>query len=282
MKRVIVNADDFGLCQGVNRGIVLAHQKGILTSATLMANMPGFDEAVEMARDHPRLGVGVHLNLLRGEPVTPARDVASLVRADGFLHGSAYAFIRKLGSGRISGGDIEKELRAQIEKAFAAGVPVSHFDSEKHLHMIPPVFRIVIRLAEEYRVPRVRYVRECCLAPRVTQSFKALALSLSCRFMRRRILDHGIMTADHFYGICRSGQMTASRLRKILARLGDGVTEIMVHPGFMTSDLLAMEKKIGSYYINNLRERELQALLDDGVKGLVRDGGIQLINFSEI
>ncbi|HOI45659.1 MAG TPA: ChbG/HpnK family deacetylase, partial [Candidatus Aminicenantes bacterium] len=96
MKRVIVNADDFGLCQGVNRGIVLAHQKGILTSATLMANMPGFDEAVEMARDHPRLGVGVHLNLLRGEPVTPARDVASLVRADGFLHGSAYAFIRKL------------------------------------------------------------------------------------------------------------------------------------------------------------------------------------------
>jgi len=79
MKKVIVNADDFGLTQGVNEGIVKAYQEGILTSATLMANMPGFDQAVELAGTHPELGVGLHLNILRGHPLSPAQTVGSLL-----------------------------------------------------------------------------------------------------------------------------------------------------------------------------------------------------------
>lgn len=282
MASVIINADDFGLCAGVNEGIVKAHREGVLTSATLMANMPGFEQAVALARENPALGVGIHLNLMRGRPVSPPDKVPSLLAPSGLMWGSVYKFLRRLQAGQIVPAEIETELRAQIEKALAAGVPLTHADSEKHLHSIPRVFKAVIKVIPEYGIRRVRSMNELCLSPRLAQAAKSWAIALSCRLMRQRLRESGIITVDRFYGICQSGRMTARRLEGILARLPEGTAEVMVHPGYMTRELVDLEKITGSYYINNLREGELAALLDPGPRDAVRRLGHRLITYREI
>ncbi len=282
MRRAIINADDFGLCRGVNEGIIKAHREGVLTSATLMANMPGFDEAVALARENPRLGVGIHLNILRGAPVSPADKVPTLLAPSGLMWGSVYVFLRRLWAGRISLAEVEAELRAQIEKVLAAGVAATHVDSEKHIHTIPAVFRTVVRVIPDYGLRRVRFINEFCLSPRLAQTAKSWAISLACRRMRRLARERAIMTADRFHGLCGSGRMTARRLARILDRLGEGTAEIMVHPGFMTEELVALERTTGSYYINNRRELELGALLDPALREAVKRRDIELVTYREI
>jgi predicted glycoside hydrolase/deacetylase ChbG (UPF0249 family) len=250
MIRAIINADDFGLSRGINDGIITAHQNGILTSATLMANMPGFDHAVGLAQNNPKLGVGIHLNIVRKNGVQPE--------------------------------EIEREFRAQIEKTLAAGIRISHLDSEKHAHTIPLVFGIAVKLASEYKIQRIRFINEVCLTIPLTQSFKSWLISYWCSSMKKKIRKSGIMITDRFYGLCKSGRMTAARLKKILKSLGEGTAEIMVHPGFVTPELADLEPIIGSYYINQFREAELKALLDDGLMEIVRARDIRLINFHEL
>lgn len=282
MRRAIINADDFGLCRGVNEGIIKAHREGLLTSATLMANMPGFEEAVALARENPRLGVGIHLNLLRGTPVSPPDKVPTLLAPSGLLWGSVYVFLRRLWAGRIAWAEVEAELRAQIEKVLGAGVAATHVDSEKHLHTIPAVFRAVVSLLPDYGLRRVRFINEYGLSPRLVQTAKSWAISLSCRRIRRLLRERAIMTADRFYGLCGSGRMTVRRLARILERLGEGTAEIMVHPGYMTEELVALERTTGSYYINNRRELELGTLLDPGLREIVKRRAIELATYREI
>jgi len=282
MRRFIINADDFGLSPCVNEGIVRAHREGILTSATLMANMPGFDQAVDLARGNPRLGVGLHLNIVRGRPVAPPDRVPSLVGRDGRFPSSASIVIRRLLFGRLRPEDVERELRAQVEKALAAGVRLSHFDSEKNIHVLPPLFKIVMRIAGEYGVRKVRFINEFRPSRAVGQSLKAAFLSLSCAGMRGRLRRAGVVITDRFYGISYSGRLTAEVLKGIFSRHKDGSAEIMVHPGYVRQELLDLEPLVGRYYINSCREAELEALCDSRLKEILRTRGIQLINFREL
>ena len=282
MKKVIINADDFGLCRPVNEGIVKAHRQGILTSATLMTNTPGFDEAVALARQNPKLGVGVHLNIVRGRPLSPPEDIPGLLGPDGRFSAKPALIVRKIATRRIAPGEIERELRAQIEKALASGLVLTHLDSEKHIHAFPPVFRIVIRLAREYGFRRVRFIRELRPSRHVGQAVKAAFLSACCARMRGEIRAAGLVYAGAFYGISNSGRMNAAALRRILRRVRDGSAEVMVHPGFQTPELFELESEVGRYYINRFRERELRALLDPGLRPLVRRLGLSLVDFSGI
>jgi hopanoid biosynthesis associated protein HpnK len=279
MIKVIVNADDFGLSGGVNEGIIRAHREGILTSATLMANMPGFDQAVALARANPGLGVGVHLNIVRGRPVLPPERIPSVLRRDGRLYGSVYKIIPAVLAGRLKLAEVEAEWRAQIDKAAAAGIAVTHLDSEKHMHAFRPFFRIALKLAVERGIRAVRLMDERCLSRSPAQLAKAVFIGASCRSMRKAVRNRGIMTVDRFYGICHSGRMTAERLRRVLERVGEGVSEIMVHPGLMTDELRARETEYGASYINNRREVELEALLDEAPRRVVRERGIRLISY---
>jgi len=282
MKKVIINADDFGLCPSVNEGIILAHRQGILTSATLMANTSGFDQAVAMARENPALGIGVHLNIVRGRPLSPPGTIPTLVGADGRFPADAGQIIRKAMTGRIKPAEIERELRAQIEKALATGLPLTHFDSEKHMHALPPVFKVALKLGGEYGIRKIRFIREYALSRRISRSAKAAYLSLCCRSMRRRIRTAGFVITDAFYGICNSGRMSADVLRRLVRRLGEGTTEIMVHPGFRPADPAAVEAEVGRYYINDFRELELQALLDPGLPAIGRASEVEWIGFNGI
>ncbi|MGB8953150.1 MAG: ChbG/HpnK family deacetylase [Candidatus Aminicenantales bacterium] len=277
MKRVIINADDFGLCRSVNEGVILAYQKGVLSSATIMANTPGFDQAVELAKENPGLGVGVHLNIVRGKPLSSVQKIKSLVGSDGRFLNKAGVLIRRIAAKKIAAEEVEEEFRAQIEKVLKAGIQPTHLDSEKHIHIFPSVFKTTIGLAEEYGIHSVRYIQEFRLTPRLTRSLKAFLISIAAA-QGKRFLESGIVITDRFYGICYSGRMTSGRLRKILVSLREGTAEIMVHPGFVTPELFALEE-VGPYYINKYRETELNALLDAGLRDLLKSREIQLIHF---
>jgi len=282
MKRIIINADDFGLSRSVNEGIIKAHRDGVLTSATLMANTPGFDQAVALAKENPGLGVGLHLNIVRGRPVSRPETVSSLLAADGRFPGRASVVMRRLFLGRMNKAEFERELRAQVEKALAAGVRLSHFDSEKNLHVLPPFFKLALTIGRDYGLSKVRFVREFRFSSAPGQSLKAAFLSLSCAGMKGRLRRAGLVITDRFYGISYSGRLTAAAIDRILSREEDGSAEIMVHPGFVDQGLLDLEATVGPYYINKYREAELEALLDGRLKETVRRRGIRLITFHEL
>jgi predicted glycoside hydrolase/deacetylase ChbG (UPF0249 family) len=282
MKKVIINADDFGMSQGVNEGIVKAHQEGILTSTTLMANMPEFDQAVKMASINSELGVGVHLNILRGQPLSPSQKVGSLLSRELRFIPSVTSLLHRIGLKRISLDEIEREFRAQVERVQGTGIHPSHIDSEKHIHLIRPLFRIVLKLAKEYKINKVRFIQEYCISSRPGQMFKSIFISLSATSMKKKMVQEGVLSPDWFYGVCNSGRITTTKLQQVLQSVKDGITEIMVHPGFITQEMIELEKQIGPYYINKYREKELNALLEEKLPQVIADLGIQLINFNHI
>ena len=152
---LIVNADDFGISEGVNRGIVEAHLKGILTSTTVMANMPAFEQAAQLRRDHPSLAAGVHLNLTAGNPLLPPHQLPSLVDREGHFLGGRRLLLG-LTLGRVDLRQAEAELSAQLERAISAGFSPDHLDSHHHLHCHPMLQPIVVRLAQRYGIRAIR------------------------------------------------------------------------------------------------------------------------------
>jgi predicted glycoside hydrolase/deacetylase ChbG (UPF0249 family) len=150
--KLIINADDFGLCPGQNLGIQSAHRHGIVTSASLMANGRWFAEAIAIAHENPTLGIGVHLVLSAGKPILPLSDVKSLVDSDGFFH--------KFNDAKHINADmseLEKEWRAQIEKVLSHGIIPDHLDGHHHLHLHPDIFATTLKLAKEYHLP-IRWI----------------------------------------------------------------------------------------------------------------------------
>ena len=282
MKKVIINADDFGICQGINEGIIYAHQRGIVTSTTLMANMPGFEQAVSLAKQNKDLGIGLHLNIVRGRPVSPANKVKSLINDENKFFSDVFLILKRLVLGLINLEEVELEFRAQIEKILEKGIKISHFDSEKHVHSFPSIFKIIIRLAKEYNIQKIRFINEFCFSPFLFQTAKSLLISLACSSMIRKIIENDIFITDKFYGVCETGHMTSLRLKRTLYKVKDGITEIMVHPGFVIPEIIDLEKEIGSYHINKFREQELQALVDEGAKEVIKERKIHLINFNNI
>ncbi|WP_421617386.1 chitin disaccharide deacetylase [Brevibacillus sp. TJ4] len=245
--KLIVNADDFGYCKGVNDGIVEAYRNGVVSSATLMVNMPGFAHAIRLAKENPGLGTGVHLVLTCGKPVCP--DVPSLTDSAGcFPRGQDHL-------AAVHPDEVEREFSAQIERFLQAGLRLSHLDSHHHVHAQETILPVVLRLAERYRVP----VRQpwplagpgrAGLAVRSTEGF-----------------------SSQFYGDALSEEAFLA----IVETLRPCATaEIMCHPGYEDEYLLA-----NSAYVRQ-RVRELQILTSTAVKARIANSGIELVTFQEI
>jgi predicted glycoside hydrolase/deacetylase ChbG (UPF0249 family) len=171
IKRLIVNADDFGLHESINAGIIQAYRDGCVTSATLIAGGAAFDQAVNLARQCPDLGVGVHLTLVGLHPVAHS-DVHSLLTGDGSFWPDYFTFTRQYLKGRIKPEHIETELRCQLQKVVGNGIKITHLDSHQHLHVLPGFPRIIVKLAREFGIERIRI-------PAEPVSFGRTAVSLS-------------------------------------------------------------------------------------------------------
>ena len=289
MKFLIVNADDFGLTENVNRGILDAYRDGIVTSTTLLANGIAFESAVAASKRFLQLGIGVHLNLSEGKPVADATKVPTLVDRGGRLHMTPAHLWAGIAAGQVSLPEIEAELSAQVAKVIHAGIRPTHFDGHKHVHVLPRVSEIVIRLAHEFRIPSVRCPDEQNAhtnGPHRSWKFSRIskfkqylvgrAVSGLAAGFGKKLAKAGLHSATHFFGINQTGFLDSSAIRKILENLPEGTSELMCHPGYRDVDL----ERTGTRLLSQ-REIEIQGLTAVSVRNLVVSGGIRLLNYKE-
>jgi hopanoid biosynthesis associated protein HpnK len=282
MKLLIVNADDFGMTGGVNRAVIDGHTRGIITSTTIMANMPAFDDAVRLAKGQPSLGVGLHFNITEGKPL--AGPVPSMTDGRGEFLGQSAVLARRTMTGSLRIEEIAIELRAQIEKVLNAGLRLTHVDSHKHTHAIPQVCRAVIDTIKDYGICAVRLPREkwsfnssAISLKMITQSIGAFGLAQLCRLSEARLRGAKVKTPDAFFGIAQTGFWTRDRICKMIEELPDGVSELMCHPGYHDDELRNIKTRLlGS------REKELQLLTDPDIVASLPERGVRLINFSHL
>lgn len=281
---LVINADDFGLSAEVNEGILMAHEKGLLTSTSLMANGPMFSQAVHMSKQAPNLGVGVHFNLVRGKPVSQLQEVNLLVDKRGFFPGTVASAINRLVKNSKALDQAEFECVAQVERVIEAGIRPTHIDSEKHIHMYPPLFRRVAKVAIARQIKWIRIVNEgdnfFKFQPRGTQVAKSLLLSFFALICRKRVEKAGLMSSDFFYGVLHAGNMVNEIYKNIFEKLHKGVTEIICHPGFESEG--NPNSDLGRFFLDNTRKDELDSLLDKGLMQKLHSRKIRLINFGDL
>lgn len=282
MKQLIVNADDFGLHPLINAGIIKGHQEGFITSTSLMPSAPCWQEAVRLAKENPRLGIGVHLTLVGGVPsVLPKEQVSSLLDDDGLFLPDYVAFAKRYYSGAVKKAELEAELRAQLERALSCGVNITHIDSHQHTHVLPGINSLVLKLSNEYNIIRVRIPKEGYLftggfQTGVGRLIGRSGLSFCADMAALRADSLGLRHPQHFYGMLAGGHLNAQLIANILRQLPEGVSEIMTHPGL---DSTALGKAFSWQY--HWRE-ELDAYLDAGNKALLKELGIEPVSFAAL
>jgi predicted glycoside hydrolase/deacetylase ChbG (UPF0249 family) len=266
VRQLVVNADDFGFTDDVNQGIIEAHQRGILTSTTLMAahsteQSRAFDDAVRLAKENPTLDIGCHLVLV-GAPPFPA-TVAKLIQA------VALKRIR-----------IYDELAAQVHRILDAGLTPTHLDTHKHTHLLPAVLDAVARIAEEFRIPWVRRPFDFPLQPDGI-GWKKRAVHRGFGLVRRRcervLRVHGCRFTEHFAGFQITGNYDAAGLVALIRALPDGSTEFMCHPGHCGEELRAAKTRL-----KESRERELRALTSPEVRAALERENVRLAGFNRL
>jgi hopanoid biosynthesis associated protein HpnK len=287
VRRLIFNADDFGLTAGINRSVVEAHTHGVLTSATLMANAPATAEAESLARIYPKLAVGCHVVLLDGEPLTDPARLSSLVPngAPKFRTSLGDFAVRAL-CGLLDRDQIESEATAQFRKLQSARLSLTHFDTHKHAHMFPDVLDAILRAARICGVPAVRNPFEPAqsLSAILTQSrvrWKRSGQTRGLRLLKTGFLElvkrSGLHTTDGTVGIAATGSLDAALLSRILNDLPTGTWEFVCHPGYCDANLRASRTRL-----QESREVELQLLTAPETREVLKNSGIDLISYADL
>lgn len=266
MKKIIINADDFGISHGVNLAICCGHRHGLINSASLMVNQKYAKEAVAMALKMPNLSIGLHLNLTNEFPAVSSSQLPLLTGKDNkFRCGFIKLLLLSLIKPAALKKEIRKEAEAQIKKALSLGINLSHIDSHRHVHMIPLIFKIIKSLAEKYNIPRIRYINESLYETLKTQK------NLSCAFtgglikyivLKILALWNNYKTDTYFFSILYTCRITESCLKKIKFPKQYKNMEIMLHPGLTEVD----KKDLAGIFDKNVlslnRKQELLAVLD--------------------
>jgi chitin disaccharide deacetylase len=285
MRRLIINADDFGLAPGVNRAIVELQLAGALSSATLMANGPFFSPAVYMAFAQPALGVGCHVVLVDGSPCLRPAEVPSLVdpRNPSSFRTTVGSFFADLLRGRIREEEIEAEAVAQIRRIQSSGITVSHIDSHKHVHAFPRVLAPLLRAARQCGVRCVRNPFEPWWSLKATRPagtvrrMQVHVMRTQGRAFSRLTREHDMITADGSMGLLATGVLDDSVLRSLLRAMPTGTWELVCHPGYSDRALDEARTRLRAS-----REVERSALLAVIPEAIRNDSGLALIDFHQL
>lgn len=276
-RRVIVNADDLGFSDAITEGILRAHREGIVTSATLTANMPAAERAVALARQHPELGVGVHLNVSQGPPLSKAG--AALAEVDGQIHRTAAGVVLGcLRSPRLLKA-VEAEFDAQIRWVLDHGLRPTHLDSHRHAHAFGPVYARVAKLARRYHIRFIRRPYETLPGrgwPAATAKQRRVAGLVSVFGLSAGALAPEFLACRATWGLRHTGAIGPAWLLQAACRLPAGLTEIMVHPGVVAAEDAASTR------LTEAREKELQALCDPAVREAFGRNGIERTHYGKI
>ena len=271
VRRLIVNADDFGGSAAINQAVLRAHREGILTTASLMVNEPGVTEAVQMAKASPRLGVGLHLTLLMGHSALPPAKIPGLVNDRGEFSnnpvgvGMGYFFQRKLR------GQLRAEIHAQFEKFRATGLALDHVNGHLHMHLHPVVFSILMEDAEALGIRHLRLTRDCLSRSRRMAKGRwfyrvshALIYELLSNRARQPLQQRGIRHAQITFGLLQNALVDEAYVLKLLPELPEGDSELYSHPSL------------------DEFKHEYEALISPRVKALVQERGIRLIRYQDL
>jgi chitin disaccharide deacetylase len=285
MKRLIINADDFGLAPGVNRAIVELEEAGALTSATLMATAPYFSPAVHMAFQQPRLALGCHVVLVDGSPCLPPNEVPSLLdpKTRSGFRPSAGSLMAAVLRGSVREREIEAEAIAQIRRIQSSGLTVSHIDSHKHVHSLPRILRPILRAARQCGVPCVRNPFEPSWSLRATRPAPGLR-RLQVLVMRTQqgsflklVSEHGMKTSDGSIGLLATGILNNRILRSLLGAMPDGTWELVCHPGYRDRVLDEVRTRL-----RDERETERGALLEVIPEAVRQDDELTLTDYHQV
>lgn len=285
MRRLIINADDFGLTPGVNRAIVQGNSSGVVTSATLMANAKATATATDLAKAQPSLKTGCHVVLIDGDPLTS--NLPSFTNGSARFRSSlkqfAVAAVRK----KMAAEEIQREAEAQIRKLQASGVTLTHVDSHKHTHMFPQVLRPVLRAAKACGVRAVRNPFEPLRSwpsgmvlgtPGLwVRSAAVMAFQIFAAEFHRAVKEEGMVSTDGTVGIAATGMLDQHILLKILEALPEGTWELVCHPGYSDADLQAAGTRL-----TQSREVELAALTSAETREAIDRRKIELISYADL
>jgi hopanoid biosynthesis associated protein HpnK len=270
-RRLIVNADDFGLSHSVNEAVIRAHRDGVLTAASLMVNEPGCDEALKLAKENPRLGVGLHLTLLVGRSALPPEKIPGLVNSRGEFSNSPvdvgmnYFFKRSLRE------QLRAEIHAQFERFHSTGLPLDHVNGHLHMHLHPVIFKILIEDAEKLGIKRMRLTREpfwmdvpLARGNRLYRSTHAAIYLCLSWLAQSRLHRKNILHTRRVFGLLQNARVDEPYILRLLPILPAGDSELYSHPSL------------------DEFEHELDALVSPRVKDLVRELGIELVRYQDL
>ncbi len=274
MLKKIFNADDFGISPGVNQAIFKAHTEGVLNSTSIMINLKYAPQAIELSQQMPNLQIGLHANLTNEYSVLPSPQIPLLVDDKGkFRHGFVNLALLSVLHPKELKRQVKIEVRAQIEKALASGLKLTHLDSHRHVHMIPMIFKAFLELKEEYKIPRLRFVNENpVLTIRSTQGIEWLKdggliknlVLVSCAIADK--LLWGYKSDTYFYSIINTCKISRDKLKNIKIPQGYEAVEVGIHPGLPEIDKEYLADVFDDNILKAWRQKEFETLLDKTVE----------------
>jgi len=266
-----VNADDFGRSRSINEAVIQAHREGILTTASLMVNEPSCGEAVEWAKENPRLGVGLHLTLLMGRCALPPREISGLVNERGEFSndpvkvGMRYFFRRELRE------PLREEIHAQFARFRATGLTLDHVNGHLHMHLHPVVFSILMEDAEKLGIERMRLTRDpfwtdvpLARGQRLYRASHAMIYFILSACARGRLTKRRIRHTQQVFGLLQNARVDEAYISKLLPVLPGGDSELYSHPSL------------------DEFKHEFDGLMSARVKEQVKRLGIELIRYQDL
>lgn len=279
---LIINGDDFGYSEAVNRAIIQAHREGVLTSASLMVNEHAAAQAVELAKANPNLAVGLHLVLVLGRAALPHSELPHITDAEGNFTNSSFQAGLNYYFSAAARRELRREMRAQFERFAATGLRFSHVDGHTHLHQHPVIFDELIKLCEEFGVRRVRVVKgEMRLSLSLDRRHLPIKLvwgvvfNLLGRWCEKRLAGRGFVQPRKVYGLLQTGDLNEEYLLALIERMEAEPSEIYAHP-------LAFDAGESEKQQNPGGGRELQAMLSNRVGQAIEESGFRLATYESL
>ncbi len=283
MIRLIVNADDFGLHTSVNKGILYGHHNGLITSTSLLASGNAFEEAVSLAKNETKLGIGIHTTLVGSlSPVLDPQQVKTLLDERGLFPETHVEFMKRVYTGKVDFQEVYRELDAQFAKIMSTGLPITHVDGHQHMHMLPPVLDIVIALMKKYKLNKIRIPEEeVTFLNGIYNPVRLVGkagLTAVATSGRKKVKQLGIAAPRYFWGMVNGGHLDETALLHILKKVNqaDGTHEIMTHPGDNNEELSKL------YTWGYHWEEELAAMCSAEALNYVNKSPIILSNYKDV
>lgn len=273
---IIINADDFGITSGVNKAIIELADTGLLTSTSVMTNMPYFKD-ITFLKDK-KIGIGIHFNLTVGRPVVEYQNISSIVDKKGYFY-SLSRLLTRVREGKVVDEEVEFELEEQIKRLVDIGIKPDHINSHESLIKYPFFARIMKNLAQKYKIKGVR-----TYTPRKFDYYRLLnprkiLISLYLEVQKFKWKEEGFYVTDRYDSLIEKDlnlELACKKLKDIFLNLPRGILELGIHPGYCNGD--------EDYYLGNYvyeREIELKALLRSETKKIVTDSKVKLISFKD-